>query len=258
MTNPITGTNGPVSEWVAANQAKENDELTLSNTLADLKGSVDQIFMLMMLLVLPDAGRVREDDVKIASSELNTSNVISGILTKITTDLNGIKASNTITPGQPGSNNCLAADMLKQIGYLQAAWGTSSADPGTPSVTWTNPDTGKQETQSWISGSTLSTVRTSLDAFANLVGNNPGIVVQNLLQWTSHPTSGAPSGQENIQSLNSSAQTSNEAIGGLTQVASNNVSFDMNLTTQLQSCTKTMLSDIATMVAAFTKKTGNG
>jgi len=245
-----------IGQWVSAHMEREQEMLDLHEALENLKGSADYVLMMMMYVIMPDAARVQEDKVKVSSAELNIASAVSNIVTNITNDLNGIKPNNPIADdvaqypnGQPGSNLYLANDLVTQCQNLSTVLGT-------PSATWTNPDTGEQETKSWISGGTLTTVSQALTGFVNLIGTNGSQVEANVTTWLANPTEnfGGSTGQQNIQSLNSNVQTANEGFGGLTQTASNAVQYDMSLVTQLQSCVKTLLTDIVTFESAMVKK----
>ncbi len=215
-----------VDNWQETYVQQENDELSLTAAIKALKGlSTEEAFGYVVEAVMHDAMKVLEDGVKIKSAELNISTVLSGIVTNITNDLNGIKASNTNT-GTPAttsnrsqwSNAALAQDLVTQCGDLSTALAS-------PSASWVNPITGKTETKNWIDSGTLNTMTTALGAFTKLIGaSDPSgqTVMNNVLNWTSNPTGkGKTTGQQNIQSLNSNLSTEDTSTGGLSQMASN-------------------------------------
>jgi hypothetical protein len=240
MTQP-TGS-AAIAGWVSAYKEQENDELSFSQALDGLNGlPTDEKFLLMMTLIMPDSMLQLGDKVNIKSQELNIASALGRVVTNITNDLNGISPTNTIPAGTAGSNQSLATDLITQCSALSALLGPSST-----SQTWTNPDTGQQETKSWISSSTLSTATNALSSFTGLIGTSGGAagVVSNVLNWINNPTSGKPSGQVNIQSLNSDLSTVSNAFSGLSQMAQNAVQFETTLVTQSTNCARTLLQDL--------------
>jgi len=231
-----------ITSWGDAHVQQEEGEFSLGSAISSLNGMpTDQKYMLLVMLIMPAAMNDREGRVVTSSAELNISSALSAIVTNITTDINGIKASNTTPAGSgstpaPGSNLAYAQNLVQECNKLSAVLGT-------PSATWHNPRTGQEETKPWIDAQTLSTVTSSLSSLGSLIDTSDTsgtTAMNNILSWTSNPTSGSPSGQTQMQALHAAKTTMENAFGGISQMANNKVQFDTTLVTAVTKAAQAM------------------
>lgn len=236
---------------------QETIQADLSKALKSLSKDPDLALMQIMMILGNESGGtigMAENGVDQDAQKMNMMTKLATYTKNITEDINTISSSSSTAAEKSGA----ASNLIQQCSALKTALGNTN-------ITWKNPITGKTETQSWISPAMATKALDSLNSFVSLIGGggapnynptNGNNVVNNIQNWIKNPTSGTPTGQENIQSMNKDVAIMSNLFQGLSTSAQNVVKEGNTTLTQYQSNEGTLFTDMVALNKAIVAHLG--
>jgi len=238
---------------------KEEIQHDLSKALKNLSKNPNLALMQIMMILSSESGGtlgLAENGVGQDAQKMNMMTALAAYTTKMTKDINTISSS-TSTAAQ---KTAAAKDLIKQGNNLKTALKTTVlqvTDPvtGLP-VPWIDPATGSEV--HWIKDSMAQEGLSSLNSFMNLIGARDGSanVVKTIKNWLANPTSGNPTGQQQIQSMNKGLAVMSNLFQSLSTSAQNVVKEGNTTLTQYQSNEGTLFTDFIALNKAIVAHLG--
>lgn len=232
---------------------QEEIQADLTKALQNLSKNPDEALMqIMMILGSESSGTIglAENSVDQDAQKMNIMTGLATYTTNMTNDINTISSS-TSTPAQ---KTAAAQDLITQSNDLQKALGNT--DLMQNGKVWIDPATGKAVP--WIDPNMASKGINSLNSFMSQIGTAGGAqnVVNTITGWVNNPTSGSPTGQEQLQTMRGSLSQMSNLFQSLSTTAQNIVKEGNTTLTQYQSNEGTLFTDLVALNKAIVAHLG--